>query len=793
VYRQNHAQLFLLYLLISSSLVGCGGSSDNRSSVQPVTNFGQSPDLGDLGDLTDPADLVDLVNPDNSTVPNNGLQTPSVRTLRWPDDFPADIGAGLTDAIFVTGLPMQSAYNFDVTLPPSVDSDETVLFVMNLSEDRQVGGQVCSGEPDCTGTVFYPTVTLQLVSFDSGAASIAVTPSPTLPLINQGTAADPFELTLDEDQMLFEGSIGAATQTQQQIIQGQSFYQISGLLAGSRYEVDLLTEGDGNVDMTAAYAGAVDAQCDPSYSGSNRCVLVAQSKPILLQVNGNVSLFGTRYFIKVNRLAQTSDFEGTWHTPTEVAAPDSDLVYHFGHADQYSSYYRINGLDPERRYRIALTGNVNPAYLKLNSQTTSLAIGSTQCRSLDDEKRTSDQVCVVEGESAAYFRVEALAEPSQYLLSVEASVPDEGTAAMPLSLSLDDRARLMHSGTVNSGSYYRIEGLSDGSTYLLQVNSRTSRLEYSVYSDLAEEVDCHRSYYPDCVFTAAESELKVNVTYALSDIGQQFLLSIVPTDPTDTIYPNPVNETVALDSALLPYTGTVGGYFSNYTVSNLSPAEMYLATISRNSESMSFAAWPGKSQTINCMVQADQVDGTGCLIRADSEGSINIRVGGDSGGQFTIDLIEAEVRGDYQSNDTPMTIPDNAEPGAVSAIHISDSRAVEVVEVELQVEHGYTEDLQIILEAPNGQRVKLADHVPGTNFGKTVYSDLAALPNNGVGSFASHVLKSYRPHSPLFVLKGIDSSGSWRLHVVDDRDTNRSDAIGGVLHGWGLRLRALAD
>jgi len=213
-------------------------------------------DLGDLGDLTDPADLVDLVNPDNSTVPNNGLQTPSVRTLRWPDDFPADIGAGLTDAIFVTGLPMQSAYNFDVTLPPSVDSDETVLFVMNLSEDRQVGGQVCSGEPDCTGTVFYPTVTLQLVSFDSGAASIAVTPSPTLPLINQGTAADPFELTLDEDQMLFEGSIGAATQTQQQIIQGQSFYQISGLLA---------------------YAGAVDAQCDPSYSGSNRCVLVAQS------------------------------------------------------------------------------------------------------------------------------------------------------------------------------------------------------------------------------------------------------------------------------------------------------------------------------------------------------------------------------------------------------------------------------------------------------------------------------------------------------------------------------------
>ena len=118
-----------------------------------------------------------------------------------------------------------------------------------------------------------------------------------------------------------------------------------------------------------------------------------------------------------------------------------------------------------------------------------------------------------------------------------------------------------------------------------------------------------------------------------------------------------------------------------------------------------------------------------------------------------------------------------------------DAIELEFVEVVLMIDHGHTNDLLIKLEAPGGQMIILADHVTGTTFGGSVYSDLAEHPNNS--AYASHVAKRYRPKEPLHSLYGASAAGTWKLHVADDTDSNRADALGGTLLAWALRFTSI--
>jgi len=220
-------RVLVFHVLVALALVGCGGGggSGNPAGVDTsadILNLIPN-NIGDIGDLED---LV------------TGNPTPSIRTLVWPGDFPADLQAGLTDPVFVSGLPLQTAYDFDVTLPATVDGERTTLFVLNLSEDQQFGGPVCYGDPSCTGTVTLSTVSLQLVSFDAGTASIDIRPSSTPALVNEGTVTAPVSLVFSGDQLSYSGTVGASRSTQDQITSGQSFYRLSNLSVGKRYELN---------------------------------------------------------------------------------------------------------------------------------------------------------------------------------------------------------------------------------------------------------------------------------------------------------------------------------------------------------------------------------------------------------------------------------------------------------------------------------------------------------------------------------------------------------------------------
>jgi subtilisin-like proprotein convertase family protein len=777
----------LLLTLAVLYLTACGGSDSSRQSGVSLTpdsviqQLGSPVDIGDIGDITD------IVNID---VPNPGFQEPLVRTLNWPADFPADIRAGLTDTVLIKGLPTQSAYDFDVTLPASVDAENTTLFVLNLSEDEQEGGQVCIGDPDCTGTVVFSTVSLQLVSFDSGTASVSITPSTTPALVNEGTSQNPVELLMAGDELRVMGTVGAPTQTSAQIIGGESYYRIEGLVTGYRYQIELDSPSDNDVVMELTRSNGQEAPCDPSYSGGNRCVLIAAEEGLLMNVDGARALFGASYDIKVSELSTNLDFEGAWNAPLALAVPDESLVYHFGQSDQYSSYYSLTGLDASRRYRIRLTGNTAPVRLKLNSPVTSLPVNSPQCSAIDDSDTTAEQVCIIEGAIYTYFRVESVDSTSSYLLSMEADTRDEGAQAEPVVLPLDDQSKVLYHGSVASNSFYEVTGLLPDVSYLVQANGATRTPRIAVQSGTGAEVNCGQSSRGYCMFTATESTLSIQVTDTDADFGQGIVLSILPIDPSDLRNPAPAAENMQLQPASLPYVGTVDDFYSNYSVVGLAPEQMYTVYLSNNSEPVDLFAWPGQSNTIDCRVTIREIAGSGCLVEADSSGAINIRVGGDTGAQFTLDVLSTTLADNYRNNQ-PRPIPDNSEAGVVSSILVDEAGQVEIVEVELQIAHNYTSDIKVSLQAPDGRIVVLADHPPGRDFTGTVFSDLAPLPNPASGGYESHAFKVFRPVNPLYVLRGLDKSGVWTLSVNDDVYTNRSDAIGGILLGWALRFRIL--
>ena len=192
------------------TLAACGGSGTSTTGSSAASGQTQLPDASSYEEL--------LQQYLGGTPGTNGVESPvplpSIRTLRWPTDFPAQIQAGLTDTLLITGLQTATAYDFDVTLPSSVSSDESTLFVLNQDSANQTGSPVCYGDPDCTGTVIGNQVSLQLVSASSGAATLSIELSTDPALVSEGSSGNPVVLDVASGSYNHAGTVGATQAAQ---------------------------------------------------------------------------------------------------------------------------------------------------------------------------------------------------------------------------------------------------------------------------------------------------------------------------------------------------------------------------------------------------------------------------------------------------------------------------------------------------------------------------------------------------------------------------------------------------
>jgi subtilisin family serine protease/subtilisin-like proprotein convertase family protein len=135
----------------------------------------------------------------------------------------------------------------------------------------------------------------------------------------------------------------------------------------------------------------------------------------------------------------------------------------------------------------------------------------------------------------------------------------------------------------------------------------------------------------------------------------------------------------------------------------------------------------------------------------------------------------------YQFSTTnPIGIPDVSQMS--TPLTVSQSVVIGKVTVSVNIVNSVDSKMMLILQAPDGTNVVLANQAggDGTSFIGTVFDDAAGTPiQSGNAPFAG----SYQPQSPLAALIGKNAQGTWKLSVVDHA-TNYFV----VLTGWSLTI-----
>ncbi|MBW1295851.1 proprotein convertase P-domain-containing protein [Aquimarina litoralis] len=134
-------------------------------------------------------------------------------------------------------------------------------------------------------------------------------------------------------------------------------------------------------------------------------------------------------------------------------------------------------------------------------------------------------------------------------------------------------------------------------------------------------------------------------------------------------------------------------------------------------------------------------------------------------------------------NTTPVTISASGTPTITSEIEITDSVIILDLNVSVNIEHTWNEDLTITLTAPdNTTSVELTSGNGGNsdNYINTMFDDEAANPiTGGTGPFTG----TFQPEGSLADFNGLSSAGTWTLTVSDGANQD-----GGQLLNWNIEF-----
>ncbi len=156
----------------------------------------------------------------------------------------------------------------------------------------------------------------------------------------------------------------------------------------------------------------------------------------------------------------------------------------------------------------------------------------------------------------------------------------------------------------------------------------------------------------------------------------------------------------------------------------------------------------------------------------------------------TLRDIQCEI---YESNDNfPLPIP----PDQSSSIDVFDDEQIVSLKVEIDCAHEWTGDLELALIGPDGTEARLIDRpgVPESQFG-CEFDDLQVLLYDTAEATASQLESTcnetfpsingdFQPITPFSVFTGMQSSGTWRLSVLDLYPS----ADDGQLNYWSLEI-----
>jgi subtilisin-like proprotein convertase family protein len=135
------------------------------------------------------------------------------------------------------------------------------------------------------------------------------------------------------------------------------------------------------------------------------------------------------------------------------------------------------------------------------------------------------------------------------------------------------------------------------------------------------------------------------------------------------------------------------------------------------------------------------------------------------------------------TNGNPVPIPAASPNSIQSTIDVTGAHSgIRDVNVTLDIDHSWTNDLKIVLEAPSGDRVLLVEREGGSGDNFRVPPSMMPPPRSIVGAGAPFT-GTFQPEESLGRFDGQEANGTWTLHIDDQAAED-----GGTLNAWSLSI-----
>lgn len=136
----------------------------------------------------------------------------------------------------------------------------------------------------------------------------------------------------------------------------------------------------------------------------------------------------------------------------------------------------------------------------------------------------------------------------------------------------------------------------------------------------------------------------------------------------------------------------------------------------------------------------------------------------------------------YTSTNVPLTIIDDGGTVTISELTIAESFLITDINVLVDIDHLWDDDLDIFIESPTGTLVELSTDLGGSDndYSLTTFDDQAL---DAITAGTAPFTGCFRPEGLLSDLIGEDAQGTWKLRVTDDFTGQP-----GTLQGWQLQF-----